>query len=165
MPLERARDAVAAWTGSADLGEAQYVLLAITCAMVRKALVGDDAPATTARAVLGRVEALFRITDTAPCRLWKRAAKEAVQADGYSETDAVILGDAEESSFEKRRNLAFFLYGGLYQGMAQEVIFNEVFPLIFGQGTDPLTVASKVLCDSLFITPFLCLPVAYIVKR
>ena len=94
----------------------------------------------------------------------KRAAKEAVQADGYSETDAVILGDAEESSFEKRRNLAFFLYGGLYQGMAQEVIFNEVFPLIFGQGTDPLTVASKVLCDSLFITPFLCLPVAYVVK-
>ena len=77
MPLERARDAVAAWTGSADLDEAQYVLLAITCAMVRKALVGDDAPATTARAVLGRVEALFRITDTAPCRLWKRAAKEA----------------------------------------------------------------------------------------
>ena len=77
VPLERARDAVAAWTGSADLGEAQYVLLAITCAMVRKALVGDDAPATTARAVLGRVEALFRITDTAPCRLWKRAAKEA----------------------------------------------------------------------------------------
>ena len=54
MPLERARDAVAAWTGSADLDEAQYVLLAITCAMVRKALVGDDAPATTARAVLGR---------------------------------------------------------------------------------------------------------------
>ena len=77
VPLERARDAVAAWTGSADLDEAQYVLLAITCAMVRKALVGDDAPATTARAVLGRVEALFRITDTAPCRLWKRAAKEA----------------------------------------------------------------------------------------
>ena len=48
--------------------------------------------------------------------------------------------------------------------MAQEVIFNEVFPFIFGQGTDIPTVLSKVLCDSLIVTPFLCLPVAYIVK-
>lgn len=27
-----------------------------------------------------------------------------------------------------------------------------------------MTVLSKVLCDSLVITPFVCLPVAYVVK-
>ena len=35
---------------------------------------------------------------------------------------------------------------------------------MFGQGTDTITVLSKVLCDSFVITPFLCLPVAYVVK-
>ena len=44
-------------------------------------------------------------------------------------------------------------------------MFNEVFPIIFGDGTDIQTVLSKVLCDSLVITPFICLPVAYLVKR
>lgn len=48
--------------------------------------------------------------------------------------------------------------------MAQQIIFNEVFPLIFGTGTELSTVLSKVLCDSLVVTPFICLPVAYLVK-
>lgn len=50
-------------------------------------------------------------------------------------------------------------------GICQSVMFNEVFPIIFGEGTDMQTVLSKVLCDSLVITPFICLPVAYLVKR
>lgn len=62
---------------------------------------------------------------------------------------------------EARRNFSFIIYGGLYQGIAQHIIFNELFPLIFGEGT---TVASKVLFDSLCISPFICLPVAYLVK-
>mmetsp|Transcript_28056 Transcript_28056/g.67594 ORF Transcript_28056/g.67594 Transcript_28056/m.67594 type:complete len:279 (-) Transcript_28056:47-883(-) len=96
----------------------------------------------------------------------KRAAKEVAQTaqtDDY-ENDTLILGEIDSAPFEKRRNLAFFLYGGLYQGMAQEIIFNEAFPIIFGQGTDLQTVFSKVLFDSLVITPLLCLPVAYFVK-
>lgn len=52
------------------------------------------------------------------------------------------------SPFDSRRNVAFLLYGGLYQGMAQEIIFNEGFPLVFGRGTDAVTVLSKVACDS-----------------
>eukprot|EP00804_Cyclotella_cryptica_P010580 CCRYP_021014-RA/>CCRYP_021014-RA protein AED:0.09 eAED:0.09 QI:193/1/1/1/0/0/3/408/202 len=66
--------------------------------------------------------------------------------------------------FHKKRNLAFFLYGGLYQGMAQEIIFNEFFPFLFGQGSDTFTVASKVVFDSFIVSPLLCLPVAYLVK-
>ena len=47
----------------------------------------------------------------------KRAAKEVVQqADGYTENDSIILNELGETPFERRRNLAFFLYGALYQG-------------------------------------------------
>ena len=48
----------------------------------------------------------------------KRSAQQAIEAnrEDYLENDAIILGDIEETSFEKRRNFAFLLYGGLYQG-------------------------------------------------
>lgn len=94
----------------------------------------------------------------------KRAAMKAAEAEGsLTATDEEILGEIT-TPVEKRRNFAFFLYGGLYQGMAQEIIFNEIFPKIFGQGTDIFTVASKVTFDMLVVSPFVCLPVAYLVK-
>ena len=46
----------------------------------------------------------------------KRASKEVVQTDAIAEKDSIIIGEIEGTPFEKRRNLAFFLYGGLYQG-------------------------------------------------
>lgn len=87
----------------------------------------------------------------------KAAQKQA--AKDRSEEEAV-----SPFSFQKKRNFAFLMYGGMYQGIAQEIIFNEVFPILFGQGTDVFTVASKVLFDSLVVTPLVCLPVAYVVK-
>lgn len=36
--------------------------------------------------------------------------------------------------------------------------------VIFGTGTDVATVLCKVAFDMLVLTPFLCLPVAYLVK-
>ena len=65
---------------------------------------------------------------------------------------------------ETRRNVAFLLYGGLYQGMAQQVIFCNIFPRIFGHGTDVLTILLQVSFDMMVISPLLCLPVAYVVK-
>jgi hypothetical protein len=38
------------------------------------------------------------------------------------------------------RNSAFILYGALYQGCCQEIIFNDIYPKIFGIGTDVATV-------------------------
>ena len=84
------------------------------------------------------------------------AQKSQASKDRASEDDIIL--------FQKKRNFAFLMYGGLYQGIAQEIIFNELFPLLFGKGTDTITVASKVLFDSLVVTPLVCLPVAYIVK-
>ncbi|CAK0808940.1 unnamed protein product, partial [Prorocentrum cordatum] len=63
-----------------------------------------------------------------------------------------------------RRTLAFFLYGGFYQGCAQYFIFNVCYPVWFGEGQDLLTISEKVLFDQFVLTPFLCLPIAYLIK-
>jgi hypothetical protein len=65
---------------------------------------------------------------------------------------------------EFERNFAFILYGGLYQGIAQYFIYNVMFPLWFGPGSDITSVAVKVAFDMLVISPFLCLPIAYLTK-
>eukprot|EP00325_Prymnesiales_sp_UTEX-LB-985_P004721 CAMPEP_0174706588 /NCGR_PEP_ID=MMETSP1094-20130205/9376_1 /TAXON_ID=156173 /ORGANISM="Chrysochromulina brevifilum, Strain UTEX LB 985" /LENGTH=185 /DNA_ID=CAMNT_0015904863 /DNA_START=138 /DNA_END=695 /DNA_ORIENTATION=- len=70
----------------------------------------------------------------------------------------------KQSKLSIPRNVAFILYGGGYQGVVQYFIFNRIFPVLFGEGTDPATVATKVLVDQLVLTPFLCLPMAYLVK-
>lgn len=72
--------------------------------------------------------------------------------------------EQNDKQFEYKRNLAFLLYGGAYQGCVQEYIFNHMYPLMFGSGTDIVTVSVKVFVDMLIISPFLCLPVAYMIK-
>lgn len=63
-----------------------------------------------------------------------------------------------------KRNTAFFLYGGFFQGMVFEYLFNTYYPRLFGTGTDLLTVFKKVTFDLFVCTPFLCLPLAYLTK-
>jgi protein Mpv17 len=92
----------------------------------------------------------------------KASAADVVAQKTQAAKDRANYEDV--SPFQKKRNFAFLMYGGLYQGIAQEIIFNELFPILFGQGTDVLTVASKVLFDSFIVTPLVCLPVAYVVK-
>jgi hypothetical protein len=72
--------------------------------------------------------------------------------------------DKNNLSFEYKRNIAFLFYGGLYQGCFQEFMFNTIFPLLFGTATDLRTVITKVSFDMLVVSPFLCLPVAYVLK-
>lgn len=93
------------------------------------------------------------------------AAAFATCAIKASSSDAIAQRAVERiDKFGWRRNISFIVYGGLYQGMAQYFIFNQLYPKIFGDGTDVITVAEKVLFDQLVLTPFLCLPVAYLVK-
>lgn len=107
------------------------------------------------------------------CGIKASAADAVAQNAEASQEDEATLASIPNSNdsteiegvqIEAKRNLSFIMYGGLYQGIAQHIIFNEIFPLIFGDGTDLTTVASKVLFDSLVISPFICLPVAYLVK-
>lgn len=74
-------------------------------------------------------------------------------------------GDIEGKSwkFDFRRSLMFLIYGGLYQGCAQEFIYNDILPIL-GTNTDVKTVAKKVVLDMGFISPLICIPMAYLVK-
>lgn len=102
----------------------------------------------------------------------KASTADLVVQKSTSSTPTTTNGDGSSktnntekiSSFEYKRNLAFFFYGGAYQGCVQEHIFNHVFPFLFGNGVDIRTVATKVFVDMLIISPFLCLPVAYMIK-
>jgi len=62
------------------------------------------------------------------------------------------------------RNLAFLVYGGLYQGLAQQFMYSTVFPDIFGHDLDMMGLASQVSFDMCIVGPFLCLPLAYAFK-
>lgn len=66
--------------------------------------------------------------------------------------------------FDLKRNAAFLVYGSVYQGMAQEYIYNHLYPLFFGSGVDLFTVLSKVLFDLLIQTTLVTLPIAYLTK-
>lgn len=87
---------------------------------------------------------------------------KAACSDSIAQRTEKVSSDAR--TFSLARNVAFILYGGGYQGCFQYFIFNECYPVVFGTGTDVLTVAIKVIFDQLVLTPFLCLPVAYLVK-
>lgn len=149
-----------------------------TSSFLRVPRGGDLTPTSLKSSLIGAIDVFYKTmpltsafitcgikASAADLVAQKRAAMKDVAEldDSLTATDEEILGE-EETPLEKRRNFAFFMYGGLYQGMAQEIIFNEVFPKIFGQGTDITTVISKVTFDMLVVSPFLCLPVAYLVK-
>lgn len=84
-------------------------------------------------------------------------------------TPLVVFDDDNEleievEPFHKARNVAFLLYGGIYQGMAQEFIYNHLYPVWFGSGTSVPVVLTKVAFDLLIQTTLVTLPVAYLVK-
>lgn len=81
-------------------------------------------------------------------------------------TNDILRSDTEESTttFNASRNLAYVIYGGLYTGIAQHFIYNEIFPQIFGNDPTPLTVLSEVAANALIVGPMLGLPVAYLTK-
>ena len=76
----------------------------------------------------------------------------------------VAQDDEEDKDWDLSRTLAFLLYGGMYQGIAQQFMYSNIFPDLFGNGQTFQSVAMQVGFDMMFIGPFLCLPVAYAVK-
>ena len=73
------------------------------------------------------------------------------------------LDEKQTFNVDWSRSLTFILYGGFYQGMVLEFIYNHVLPL-FGTGTDITTVARKVAVDMGFISPCITIPTAYVIK-
>jgi len=77
---------------------------------------------------------------------------------------AVDTASGSGSSVDLSRNLAFIFYGGIYTGLVQQFIYSGLFPKIFGSEHTWQSVAIQVGLDMSLIGPFLCLPLAYIVK-
>ena len=78
----------------------------------------------------------------------------------------VVAQRSEQAQAEKagqphnyRRTLLFFLYGGTYQGMALELLYNKLFNEWFGEN-----IMAKLAFNQLVLTPFFTLPLAYIAK-
>lgn len=94
----------------------------------------------------------------------ERERLPSVAVESCDELNVCEEVDAARESIVWPRALAFLLYGGLYQGCAQYFFFNVCFPLWFGTGSDLRTIATEVLFDQFVLTPFLCLPVCYLVK-
>lgn len=66
-------------------------------------------------------------------------------------------GASVSSSIDLKRNMAFLLYSGIYQGMGLELIYNTVIPKLFGS-----SILKNVLFSMFVVSPFLTLPMSYL---
>jgi hypothetical protein len=95
---------------------------------------------------------------------------KACSADLFAQQRQIRMNNVKDQppkviqKLDIRRNLAFLLYGVLYQGLGQELIYNHLYPLMFGTGVDLNTVVRKVMFDLFVQTTFLTLPIAYYAK-
>lgn len=74
--------------------------------------------------------------------------------------------DSCVTKFDVKRNLSMMLYSGLVLGVSCEVMYNDIFPLIFGTVPDKCVYRAikMTLFDGFVNAPLLWLPPAYIVK-
>ena len=79
-----------------------------------------------------------------------------------SAADLVAQSSARHGNkapYDYRRMSAFLLYGGLYQGMTLELLYNNLFNKMFGEN-----VLQKLAFNQLVLTPAVTLPAAYAMK-
>jgi hypothetical protein len=73
--------------------------------------------------------------------------------------------DSGTTTFIIKRNLAMVLYSGTVSGMFCTIMYNHLFPLIFANETNPVTLAIKMtLFDGFINAPLIWLPPAYIAQ-
>ena len=77
---------------------------------------------------------------------------------------ADVVAQRSNEKFVLRRTVAFLIYGALYQGMVQELIYNNLYSYLFGTGTNFAVAIKKVLFDAFFHNALICIPMAYAVK-
>ncbi len=61
-----------------------------------------------------------------------------------------------------QRNIAFLLYGGIYQGIFLQFLYLIVYPTLY-EGSD-FRIPLSILSDICAFGPFLTLPIAYIIR-
>mmetsp|Transcript_18223 Transcript_18223/g.27667 ORF Transcript_18223/g.27667 Transcript_18223/m.27667 type:complete len:310 (+) Transcript_18223:244-1173(+) len=95
---------------------------------------------------------------------WISQFAEAKKGNNGNSGNNKSTTSKRKSGLSLRRNLAFLCYGGVYQGIGQNYIYNNLFSALFGKSTSMATVFTKVLVDMLVVIPTICLPVAYLIK-
>lgn len=66
------------------------------------------------------------------------------------------------SAVNWNRTLAFYLYGGLYQGMFLQFLYSVAYPYLYGD--HPHQLQLQVHSDVVLFGPFLTLPLAYVIR-
>lgn len=88
------------------------------------------------------------------------AALKGGLADAVAQrSEQAQVEKANQAVHDHRRTLVFVLYGGLYQGMTLELLYNRIFNIWFGDNA-----FAKLAFNQLVLTPLVTLPVAYIAK-
>lgn len=72
--------------------------------------------------------------------------------------------DVCTTKFNLRRNVAMVLYSGTVLGVSCEIMYNRLFPLMFGVEQSMARVVKMTLFDGFVNAPLLWLPPAYIVQ-
>lgn len=70
--------------------------------------------------------------------------------------------DVCTTKFIKRRNVAMALYSGTTLGVAAEIMYNRILPIMFGTNPSTAQVAKMTLFDAFINAPLLYLPPPYI---
>jgi Mpv17 / PMP22 family len=129
---------------------------------------------TTGTSLLGMIDTFYRsepyaaafITTSAKTSFadYLSQRKTAVNKKRIALTKENVF-PSESFTFDRKRNAAFLLYGGLYQGIFQQYLYNHIFPTLFEGIRDPVwEIVMQVCFDNFIITPFLCLPTFYLFK-
>jgi hypothetical protein len=86
-------------------------------------------------------------------------ATKAMLADSLAQ-----YRDVCETKFNVRRNIAMVLYSGTVLGIGCEIMYNRVFPILFGLEHTLIRSIKMTLFDALINAPFFYLPPAYITQ-
>jgi hypothetical protein len=70
--------------------------------------------------------------------------------------------DVCTTKFIKRRNVAMALYSGTTLGVAAEIMYNRILPIMFETNPSTAQVAKMTLFDAFINAPLLYLPPPYI---
>jgi Mpv17 / PMP22 family len=81
-----------------------------------------------------------------------------------SAADWVAQSQAPAEERNLNRNLAFIVYGGLYQGCMQSFIFGVLFPAWFPGDASTQSILTQVAIDIFVLGPLVAMPTVYSIK-
>ena len=118
---------------------------------------------TSVKASMADVLAQWKSSSTQASQSSPSASSEKPRRiDRRGESSVKSQSMTSDIDFDPKRNLAFLLYGGFYQGMFLQFLYTTVYPCIYG--SSPYQTQYQIHTDILFFGPLLTLPLAYIIK-